>query len=295
MLYSIACMEFTIVIPAYNEEDAIRIVLQKLREHGVAAPIIVVDDGSSDGTKERAAAFPGVQVISHPYNKGYGAAIKTGIRAATTEWVITYDADGQHTPELLALLLRHCERPNHMVVGMRKGYKGPWIRQPGKRVLQWIASYLAERPIPDLNSGLRAFRREEFLQFQHLFPNGFSLSTTSTVCFFKENLNVIYVPITIQPRTGKSTVRVHDAIKTLMLILRLIMLFSPLRIFLPATFFFGMLTVMDIIFEAVTTHKFANTSSVALITLTSLTFFFGLLADQVAAIRREIGRKSPVG
>jgi len=289
-------VEFTIVIPAFNESACIAGVLRQLqsalRENGVQSEIIVVDDGSTDGTSEQAEHISGVRVIRHPENKGYGAAIKTGFRAAHTEWCITYDADSQHTPDLLLSLLPHCTEPNHMVVGMRTGYKGPWIRQPGKRLLQWVANYLVQRKIPDLNSGLRAFRREQFLRFEHLFPNGFSLSTTSTVCFFKENLNVVYVPIRIQPRVGRSTVRAHDAAKTFMLMVRLIMLFSPLRIFMPATILFALLTVADIAYEISVTGNLTNKSSVALITLTSLTFFFGLLADQVAALRRDLGRHS---
>jgi len=289
-------VEFTVVIPAFNEGACIVGVLQQLqsalREQQAHAEIIVVDDGSTDGTAGQAESISGVRVIRHPENKGYGAAIKTGIRSARTEWCITYDADSQHTPDLLLSLLPHCTEPNHMVVGMRTGYKGPWIRQPGKRLLQWVANYLVQRKIPDLNSGMRAFRRDQFLHFEHLFPNGFSLSTTSTVCFFKENLNVVYVPIRIRPRVGRSTVCAHDAVKTFMLMVRLIMLFSPLRIFLPMTLLFAALTIADIVYEISVTGNITNKSSVALITLTSLTFFFGLLADQVAALRRDIGRHS---
>jgi glycosyltransferase involved in cell wall biosynthesis len=288
-------MTFSIVIPAFNEGQNIAALLHTLmaylRDQHLQGDVIVVDDGSTDATAREAAAIPGIRVISHPYNKGYGAAIKTGIEAATTEWCFTYDADGQHTPELLSLLLPHCTEPNHMVVGKREGYCGPWIRQPGKRILSCVANYLTQRKIPDLNSGLRAFRRQEFLRFQHLFPNGFSLSTTSTVCYFKENLNVVYVPIRIKPRIGRSTVQMRDAPRTFLLIVRLIMLFSPLRIFLPASLFFAMLVIADVVYEMSTTGNFTNKSTVALLSLTSLTFFFGLIADQMAAIRREIGRQ----
>ncbi len=290
-------MRFTIVIPAYNEGEGLGDVLRRLtthlREKAVDATVIVVDDGSKDDTAAVAEAVTGVRVIRHPYNKGYGAALKTGVRAADTEWCITYDADGQHTPDLIDTLIPHCVVPNDMVVGKREGYKGPLIRQPGKRVLAWVANYLTERDIPDLNSGLRAFRREVFLRYVHLFPNGFSLSTTSTVCFFKEGLNVVYVPIRIQKRAGAtSTVKARDAARTFMLIVRLIMLFSPLRIFLPVSGFFLLLTVADLVYEFSVTGNITNKSSVALVTLTSLTFFFGLLADQVAAVRREIGLRS---
>ncbi|MDP7247786.1 MAG: glycosyltransferase family 2 protein [Candidatus Peribacteraceae bacterium] len=284
-------MSLSIVIPAYNEVGVIAQVLRNLisylSEHAIPANIIVVDDGSTDGTLTQAQMVLGVKVIPHKYNKGYGAAVKTGIRAADTDWVITYDADGQHTPDLVEKLLPELNESNDMVVGKREGYKGPLIRQPGKKVLSLVANHLSEYKIPDLNSGLRAFRRNTFLKYAHLFPNGFSISTTSTVCFLRERLNVSYVPISIQPRTGKSTVKARDAIKTLMLIVRLMMLFSPLRIFLPLTFISG-LTAISLLVIELAVHQNVSDSAVALITLTCFLFFFGLLADQVAAVRREI-------
>ncbi|OGJ57116.1 hypothetical protein A2635_01240 [Candidatus Peribacteria bacterium RIFCSPHIGHO2_01_FULL_51_9] len=280
----------TIIIPAYNEENGIRDVLCNLQKglsaHHIEAKITVVDDGSTDHTAQTVQNIPGITLIRHPYNKGYGAALKTGVEAADTEWCMTYDADGQHTPDLIPLLLKEMNALNHMVVGKREGYKGPWIRQPGKRLIHIVANYLVERRIPDLNSGLRAFRRNIFLRYAHLFPNGFSLSTTSTVCFFKENLNIAYVPIRIQKRTGKSTVRPNDFIKTLMLIVRLTMLFSPLRIFLPLSILLGLATACWVGYGIVVQQNISD-SAVILIALTTLTFFFGLLADQIAAIRRE--------
>jgi glycosyltransferase involved in cell wall biosynthesis len=287
-------MSFSVIIPAFNEgksiEGVLRELMEYLRSHHPDCEVIVVDDGSDDETAALAENVSGVRLLSHPYNKGYGAAIKTGIRAAKNEWCITYDGDSQHTPDLIPLLLAQCKDPNHMVVGRRERYVGPWIRRPGKWLLQKIANWLTGKRIPDLNSGLRAFHRKEFLKYQHLFPDGFSLSTTSTVCFFRANLNVIYVPIRIRARIGKSTVSASDAPRTLMLIIRLIMLFSPLRIFLPTSIFFALLTILDIFYEFSITGSFTNKSSIALLSLTSLTFFFGLLADQIAAIRRELGK-----
>jgi len=286
-------MDLTIVIPAFNEAQGIRQVLQNLttalREQHIDALVIVVNDGSTDETLKQAETVESVRVISHSYNKGYGAAVKTGIRAAKTEWVLTYDADGQHTPEHVALLLPYLKEDCDMIVGKRKGYKGPWLRQPGKWLIGTVANHLTGQRIPDLNSGLRAFRRTAFLHFEHLFPNGFSLSTTSTVCFFKERLNIQYVPISINKRTGKSSVRPRDALKTFMLILRLIMLFSPLRIFLPASVILSCITAALIAYEFIMYKNFSD-AGVALLTATGLLFCFGLLADQVAALRREIGR-----
>lgn len=287
-------MSFSVVIPAFNEASSIKGVLTLLKKYlednYPEAEVIVVNDGSTDNTAEIVGSVSGVRLLSHPRNKGYGSALKTGIREAKNDWCITYDADGQHTPDLIPLILDKCQAPNNMVVGRREKYQGPWVRRPGKWLLQLTANWLSGVKVPDLNSGLRAFRRADFLKYKHLFPNGFSLSTTSTICFFRENLNVVYVPISIQPRTGKSTVTASDAPRTFMLILRLIMLFSPLRIFLPASILFTFLTIVDVLIEYWLTGSFTNKSAIALFTLTSMTFFFGLLADQIAIIRREIGR-----
>jgi len=290
-------MSFSVIIPAYNESAAIGGVLRTLtdflRGRYPEAEVIVVNDGSKDDTAAVVAAVPGVRLLTHPHNMGYGASLKTGMKAAKNDWCITYDADGQHTPDLIPLLLAECKEPNHMVVGKRETYEGPMLRRPGKWLLQRVANRLTGTVIPDLNSGLRAFRREEFFKYMHLFPKGFSLSTTSTVCFFRANLNVVYVPVRIQQRTaGTSTVSFRDFPRTIMLIVRLIMLFSPLRIFIPATVLFALLTVADSIYEYTVTRDFVNQSVIALFTLASLTFFFGLLADQIAAIRREIGTRS---
>ncbi|MDD5623509.1 MAG: glycosyltransferase family 2 protein [Candidatus Peribacteraceae bacterium] len=288
-------MDFTIVIPAFNEAQCIGNVLRDLttflRAHALLGAVTVVDDGSTDATAEEAAKVAGVHVISHPYNKGYGASIKTGVIAATTEWVLTYDADGQHTPDLIERLLPAMDDRNDLVIGKREGYKGPWIRQPGKMLLSFVASAITVTKIPDLNSGLRAFRRKVFLQYMHLFPNGFSLSTTSTVCYLHQRLNVRFVPITIQARKGKSTVRPRDAVKTFLLILRLITLFSPLRIFLPASFLSGIIA-LSILGHDLLADRNVSDSAVLLIIFSTALFFFGLVVDQVAAIRRELGLRS---
>jgi glycosyltransferase involved in cell wall biosynthesis len=286
---------FTIVIPAYNEAASIAGVLTALRsflqENDITAEIIVVDDGSTDGTRTSASAVPGVRVMAHRRNKGYGAALKTGITAASTEWVLTYDADSQHTPDLISALLPALHEENDLIIGKREGYQGPFLRQPGKRLIGAVAEYLTETKIADLNSGFRAFRRERILPYLHLFPDGFSFSTTSTVCFLKEGLNVDYVPIRIRARIGRSTVRPSDAGKTFMLILRLIMLFSPLRIFLPATGVLAVITATILGYE-LAVHRNVSDAAVALLALTCMLFFFGLLADQVAALRRAIGKRS---
>lgn len=288
-------MSFSIVIPAYNEGQDIKTVLEKLmaglKARHLNVPVYVIDDGCTDSTAQQAESVVGVTVVKHKRNKGYGAALKTGIHTAQTEWVVTYDSDGQHTPENLDALLLEMTTDADLVIGKREGYKGPWIRQPGKRLIGVVANFLTETKIPDYNSGLRAFRRSKVLQYLHLFPSGFSISTTSTVCFLKEGLNVQWVPITIKERTGTSTVRPRDAIKTLMLIVRLTMMFSPLRVLFPISVGLGLLTTVLLGYELVV-HQNVSDASVALISLTCIMFFFGLLADQIAAVRREIGTRS---
>jgi len=282
--------KFSVIIPAYNEEQIIGEVLANLKNYLEASfpnlyEIIVINDGSTDQTRQVVENISGVTLINHPYNKGYGAAIKTGVKNANSDWVLMFDSDGQHKPEYIKDLLAHTQNYD-MIVGERKGFKTPLIRRPGKKILELIANYLVERKIPDLNSGLRLIKKEYLLNFLHLLPDGFSLSTTSTLAFFKKGLNVKYVPITINKRAGKSTVSPKDALKTLMLILRIIFLFSPLRIFLPASLFLFSLALIFAVLDLI--QRNITDITILLFISSILIFFFGLLADQIAAIRREM-------
>jgi glycosyltransferase involved in cell wall biosynthesis len=279
----------SIIIPAYQEAENIARVVRQVKAAcqnlDCDNEIIVVCDGSTDGTGD-AAREAGANVVRHEYNKGYGAALKTGIRAAAGRTVIFIDADGQHDARDIARLL--AERQTYdMVVGARKGTAGsPFWRKPGKLFLGWLANRLTGRNIPDLNSGYRAMDREMALRFLPLMPDGFSFSTTSTIAAFKGGYTVGYIPIEIARRAGnKSMVRVADGFNTLMLIIRIVTLFSPLRVFLPIsilTFLIGL---------AFTIHGYATVgeSSVRglIALLASVQFFlFGILVDQVVAVRR---------
>ena len=183
----------TIVIPAYNEEKGLSGCLDALmpaaEERGWE--VIVVDDGSTDGTPG-IVREKGVPIISHPYNKGYGAALKTGIRNATGEIVVILDSDGQHDPDDIEKLLAHTDS-YEMVVGARVNQRG--IRMPGKKLLSLVANFLSGVKIPDLNSGFRAFRKETVMEFLHLCPSGFSFTTTVTLAYFRAGYSVTYVPI----------------------------------------------------------------------------------------------------
>lgn len=284
----------SIIIPAYNVEASIGTTLSGLGEWQSNAEVLVVDDGSTDCTGE-IAKRAGVRVIRHMHNKGYGAALKTGIRAATGDIIVMMDADGEHNAGQISTLLGAFD-DNDMVVGARgKGSHAPMLRRPGKWILSQVANYLAETKIPDLNSGFRAFRRDVALRFLHILPNGFSFTTTLTLALFKEGYNTAYVPITTTPRVGKSTVSpIRDGFNTIMLIIRIIALFDPIKVFLPtsmALFLIGLIYwIGSMIFRyGAKIDPFVHIPTGAMIMMVSsvVVFMFGILADQVSAIRRE--------
>ncbi len=280
---------FSIIIPAFNEESSIKEVLinlkKYLRTNDYQSEIIVVNDGSTDQTLEILKKIKKINLINHPYNKGYGAALKTGVKNSKYDWILFYGGDNQHNPKYIPELLKYTQDYD-MIIGARQGYQGPFLRQPGKKFLHWMAEYLVQNKIPDLNSGLRLINKSLFNKFKHILPNGFSLSTTITLAAFRENFNVKYISIKINKRNGKSTVKPKDAFVTLMLILRIITLFSPLRIFLPISFIFGLAALVSLIYDITKT----NITDITVIFLfcAIMLFFFGLLADQIAAIRRHI-------
>ena len=279
----------SIIIPAYNVQASIGVVLDGLREWRDRAEIIVVSDGSTDQTAA-VAERAGVRVIRHRINKGYGAALKTGIRAAQGDVIVMMDADGEHSAAHIQSLL-DALGDNDMVVGARgKGSHAPLVRRPGKWVLSKVANYLAQTEIPDLNSGLRAFRKEVAQLFLHILPNGFSFTTTLTLALFKEGYNIAYVPITTTPRFGsRSTVNpIRDGLNTIMLIIRIIALFDPLRVFVPTSALLFGIGVVYWILDIVLRQRLNIPSGAIVVILASvIIFMFGILADQVSAIRRE--------
>jgi glycosyltransferase involved in cell wall biosynthesis len=283
----------SVIIPAFNVGPAIGAMLDSLLELAQLHQweVIVVDDGSTDDTAQqvkRRADDRFLKLIRHPYNRGYGAALKTGIRAANAPLAATMDSDGQHDPhDILKLLPLSGEY--HLIVGQRPGlFHSKLWRMPGKWFLNWFASYLIRHKIPDLNSGMRVFHTEVIYKYLHLCPDGFSFSTTSTLAFFNQGYLVTYVPISIRKnhRAVKSAVKLRTGFDTLILILRLTSLFQPLRVFLPASGLFvsgGILWGLPYILL----HRGVSTGALLLIITGLLLFFFGLLADQVAQLRLE--------
>jgi len=279
----------TIVIPALNEAQSVGAVVAGLREHFPQAEVIVVNDGSADTTADVAAAA-GARVLNHDRCCGYGAALRTGVEAASREFVLFCDADGQHSAEDVGRIIDACVDCD-MVVGVRDPQSdAPMSRRPGKFILSAFADFLAGQRIPDLNSGLRIVRRSILLKYVHLMPRGFSFSTTSTFALLKTHRRIKWIPITVQKRVGISTVRQwRHGPQTLMLILRLSVLFEPLKVFLSVAAVLFLLCMLSLAIDIVYSGGFnVGDTTVILSVATLLVFMFGLLCDQVAALRREI-------
>ena len=279
----------SIVIPAYNESDAIGEVIGVLRAAAPWREIIVVDDGSTDGTGERAAAA-GATVVRHPYNMGNGAAVKNGVRRATGDYILIVDADGQHPPED-ALRLVSKLGDFDMVIGARsRATQATQARRAGNRFLNWLAGYLTGREIPDLTSGFRGARASGLREFLHLLPNGFSTPTTTTLAFIKGGYSVTFEPIHARQRTGQSKIRLaRDGAKFLMIIFKIVTIFSPLRIFVPISIASFALGVAYGIWNVVVHARIPN-GSVLLILFAVVVFLVGLVSEQISALRFE-GRR----
>jgi len=236
-------MKISIIVPVYNEkehiEDFIGSLLAVTGSDNREYEVIAVDDGSTDGTAEKLAKLP-VEVVTHPYNLGYGAALKSGMRRATGELICIIDADGTYKPEDIPRLAGELGG-YEMVVGARTGSAAsiPLIRRPAKWLLRRIANYLMGVRIPDLNSGLRIFKRRQALRFIQILPDSFSFTTTITLSFLSKSLPVKFVEIEYLPRKGSSKIRlVNDGFNFLILIVRTVTLFRPLKVFLPLSFLF---------------------------------------------------------
>ena len=276
----------SVVVPAFNEEQAIGPLIAALRAGAVWHEIIVVDDGSRDATAERAREA-GATVVRHPYNKGNGAAVKTGIRTATADYVLIIDGDGQHRAADAARLVSKLGEYD-LVIGARStGTQASRARLLGNAALNWLAGYLTGRKVPDLTSGFRGARRESLREFLHLLPNGFSTPTTTTLAFIKAGYNVCFEPIEADARVGQSKIRLaRDGAKFLLIVLKIVTMFSPLRVFLPislAAFLIG----AGYAAWTIATQSHVTNSSVLLIMLSVVVFLVGLVSEQIAALRFE--------
>jgi glycosyltransferase involved in cell wall biosynthesis len=282
----------TIIIPAFNEEAGIFQTLSSLCAEPALknVEIIVIDDGSSDRTCEMVRSFEQVRLIQHPFNRGYGSAICTGARAARGDYILWFDSDGQHQVEdLLKVATKLTEEQYDYCIGVRDktSYQDP-DRKFGKWLLKLAVDFSVGRPAPDFNSGLRGFRKDVLLRYLHLLPKRFGASTLTTLLMIEGDHYGTTVPITVQPRVGKSTVRqFQDGMRTLEIILHIAILFKPLK-------FFGMIGLALILlgglyglWKAIVNQLGIPTLASVIILLGVQSFFFGLLCDQISALRRE--------
>lgn len=283
----------TVIVPAYNEQPSIARIVAQLQEmlQGRRAEILVVDDGSSDDTAAEAERA-GARVVRHRYNKGNGAAVKTGLRQAKGELGAVIDGDGQHRASDLARLL-DALGDGDMVVGRRVKPDYSWFRNFGNAVLNRVASYLSGHDVPDLTSGLRVFRIDVLRQYMSLFPNGFSFPSTSTLALLTDGYSVCFEPIEAVARDagGESKIRPwRDGMKFLAIIVRIVHLFHPLKLYLPLG---GLLLAAGVAWSirTIVTNLQFSTGAILLLLAGLIVTLMGFQIDQVAALRRQIGRE----
>lgn len=274
----------SVVLPAKNEAGAIRDTIAKIHALNIAKEIIVVNDGSTDSTKE-IAEQAGATVISHPYSKGNGAAIKTGARNATGDVIVFMDADGQHDPQDIPRLLAKIEDGYDLVVGARqKGSQASVGRGVANKLYNNLASYMSEHKVEDLTSGFRAVRAEKFREFIYLLPNGFSYPTTSTMAFFRAGYSVTYVPIHAAKRIGKSHIHpLKDSVRFFLIIFKIATLYSPLKMFLPFAVLLFLLATGWYGYTLYEYRRFTNMSAL-LYTGSIMIFLMGLISEQITAL-----------
>lgn len=276
--------EYSVILPAKNEAAGLDTVLPKLREAAPGAEIIVVDDGSTDDTLAVCGRH-GVRVISHRYSIGNGAAIKTGARAARGDVLILMDADGQHAPEDIPRLVAKFREGYDMVVGARdRDSQASACRALGNGMYNRLASWMVGQRIMDLTCGFRVVKAARFRRFLYLLPNGFSYPTTITMSFFRAGYQVGYVPIVAAPRLGRSHLHVlRDGIRFLLIIFKIGTLYSPLKLFFPASLGFFATGLGYYLYTYVTLHRFTNMSALLFIT-SIVVFMIGLVSEQITAL-----------
>ena len=283
---------FSIVIPVYNEEKMIQVVLEDLKKDLDAQgfygryEIVCVNDASKDKSGDILRKIDFIHLEEHKINRGYGAALKTGIRAASYNTVLIMDSDGQHLAEDIPTLLDHYEA-GAMVVGARGITQTQSKRVLGKIVLHALAKSLFDYDIKDLNSGFRIFDRHEAMRYFHVCSDRFSFTTSQTLAYLSDEKPIIYVPINIQPRKeGKSMVNMKAGFRAILKVLQIGMIFKPFRVLLPVVFFFGILSMVSFGYDLITFNM--TDTTLALFIATVMLFVFALLSDQISTVRREM-------
>ena len=274
----------SIILPAKNESQAIRSTLSELRTRFPTAEIIVVDDGSDDGTGSIAGEC-GAKVIRHALSRGNGAAIKSGVRAASGDVLVMMDADGQHRPGDIPRLLERLDEGYDMVVGARDSASQASIwRGAANRFYNRLATYMTGQVIPDLTSGFRAVRTDRFREFLYLLPNGFSYPTTSTMAFFRAGYGVEYVPISAAKRVGTSHINlIRDGLRFFLIILKVGTLYSPLKLFGPVAAAEAMLGLGYYAYTYLAQGRL-SLATIFLLTAGITTFLIGLVSEQITQL-----------
>jgi glycosyltransferase involved in cell wall biosynthesis len=280
-------LKVSIVIPAKDEELGLGTLLPELVQLYPDAEIIVVNDGSTDSTREVSEAA-GVRVISHPYSKGNGAAVKSGARAAKGDCIVFMDGDGQHAAADVARLLAKLDEGYDLVVGARsgRGSQASVARWSANAIYNAFASWMVDRKIDDLTSGFRCVNRRKFLSFLYLLPNGFSYPTTSTMAFFRAGYSVGFVPITVARRVGKSHISLFkDGVRFLLIIFKVGTLYSPLKVYFPAAVVTSGLGVLNYVLTVMSTgYRFTNGTTLLVLT-GAIMFLIGLLSEQLTNLQ----------
>ncbi|MGA7437400.1 MAG: glycosyltransferase family 2 protein [Luteibacter sp.] len=274
----------SIILPAKNEAAALKDLLPRLKTAQPGAEIIVVDDGSTDDTVAICAAA-GVSCLTSPYSMGNGAAIKRGARAASGDILVFMDGDGQHDPNDIARLKERLEQGFDMVVGARS-----WESQAGvgrgvaNTLYNWLASRMTGQKVADLTSGFRVVHAARFREFLHLLPNGFSYPTTSTMAFFRSAYGVAYEPIKAAERVGKSHIKpLKDGVRFLLIIFKIATLYSPLKLFFPASALFFLAGCANYVRTFVTEGRLTNGSAL-MWSAAVVIFLIGLVSEQITSL-----------
>ena len=276
----------TVLLPCYNEEHSIRKTIESIKQLHPDFEILVVDDGSTDDTLN-AAMEAGANVWPHPYNIGNGAAIKTGLRIATGDWVLMMDGDGQHDPADIAKLLEYKDHYD-MVVGARiNDSQASLPRMFANNIYNQLASYVTKFKVQDLTSGFRLVRRDTAKKFIYLLPNTFSYPSTLTLAYLRSGRSVRYVPIRAKKRQGKSKIKLlRDGTRFFLIITKIATLFAPLRIFLPVSFSLFLTGTLYYLYTFSTSHRFSNMSAL-LFSSALIIFMMGLISEQISQMRYD--------